>query len=310
MSRRWSGRFLKWIQAFDVRRTLRAWFARLAPRRETAGAAAMIVTAVASLAFIVLLVHRAVYHYVTSSPQFLVPRATARIRVAPRWADPRSSDNDVFLDVGGRSLFDPDLVRTVAAAFEQNPWVRRLTAVDRVFPDQLRVRFEPRRPRLSVRKSNGVVLVDREGTRLPGHYAECPAFTLEVVGTAAGVPAPGGTWGGDEIKIALEMADLIEREPLLRALAVHVLDLSNLDGRRDARQADLALKAGAGAWIWWGRAPSRARYGEPSLVEKLDNLRMAAENYPQLDGLSLVKIHQKGPPRCTLREDRLGRDLR
>src|SRR5262245_26650580 len=269
----------------------------VAGRKDLYGQIALRAGAAVSLVFIVLLVHRSAYALVMKCPDFKVPQALARAQVAPAWADPSAAESVVVLPAGRDTLLDPDLVPGVAASFASNPWVRRVVSVERVFPDQVRVRLEMRTARLSVRRANGHVLVDRDGVRLPGVYDKPPRHTMEVAGAASVPPAAGRAWEGPEIASALEMAALAEGESILRGLDIRVVDVANLNGRRDPRSPELCLVTAGGACIGWGRAPSASRFGEPALAEKLDNLRRTSENYPRLEGVSFVKIHQKGPAR-------------
>jgi len=288
MSLRLARRFSAWAKSA---------VSAISERRGTAGKIALRAGAVASLAFIVLLVHRSAYAIVMKAPDFKVPPPLAKASVAPPWADPAAGESVVTLPAGRDTLMDPDLVPSVAASFSSNPWVRRVIAVERAYPDQVRVRLEMRTPRLAVRRAGGIVLVDRDGIRLPGVYQQAPRPAFEVSGAVSLPPAPGRAWEGPEIACALEMAALAEGEPVLRAFDIRAVDVANLNGRRDPRSPDLSLVTGAGSVIGWGRAPSAARYGEPALSEKLDNLRRAAENYPRLEGVAYVKVHQRGPAR-------------
>jgi hypothetical protein len=276
---------------------IRALRTVLAAQRPLIGKIALRAGAAASIVFIVLLVHRSAYALVTKSPDFKIPTSTARATVAPPWADLSSPESVVLLPAGHDTLMDPDLVPSVAASFASNPWVRRVVAVERAFPDQVRVRLEMRTPKLSVRRAGGLILVDRDGVRLPGAYATVPLRAMEVTGVASVPPAAGRAWEGPEIARALEMAALAEGERILRGLDIRAVDVSNLNGRRDPKSPDLSLVTAGGAVIGWGRAPTDPRFGEPALSEKLDNLRRAAENYPRLEGVASVKVHQKGPAR-------------
>lgn len=300
-----SSRARKWLAAAAsplkaVGPRLSAAWAWARVHRQGLGRAAAHAAAVGSFLFLVLLVHRAVYSALKSSPRYRVPDALARASVAPTWADADAPESVVVLPAGRGSLLDDRLVPDIAEAFARNPWVRRVTSVERAFPDQVRVRFEMRHPRLAVRRPEGAVLVGEDGIRLPGAHPIVPAGAVEVFGTASVPPSPGRAWDSPEILAALEMAAVVDGEPLLRRLGVRALDVSNLNGRKNPREAELALRSSSGAWIAWGRLPSSGRYGEPSVPEKLDNLRLAAQNYPNLEGLAAVKVHQRGTPRCVL----------
>lgn len=276
---------------------VKAFFHAAAERGGGTRKVALRAGAALSLVFIVLLVHRTAYSMITKSPDFKVPRETARAGVAPPWADPNAGESVVLLPAGRESLLDPDLVPNVAASFASNPWVRRVVSVERAFPDQVRVRLELRTARLAVRRAGGFVLVDRDGIRLPGVYDRAPARTMEVAGSASVPPAAGRAWEGPEIAWSLEMAALADGEKILRGIGVRIVDVSNVNGRRDPKSPDLSLVTASGSVVGWGRPPSAPRFGEPALSEKLDNLRRAAENYPRFEGLAFVKVHQKGPAR-------------
>ncbi|HTF55953.1 MAG TPA: hypothetical protein VK661_01680 [Planctomycetota bacterium] len=274
----------------------------VAERRHVLAKVGLRAAAAGALVLIVLLIHRSVYMAVISSPEFRIPKNLARANVAPSWADPSAPESVVTLPAGRASLLDPDLVHNVAASFEANPWVRRVIAVERLFPDQVRVRLEMRAVRLAVRRPGGYILVDREGVRLPGAYERAPKAAMEVVGAAGVPPVAGRTWEGAEIAAALELASVAEGEAFLRGLNLRMVDVSNVNGRRDPQAPELGLVTASGSVIGWGRAPSAARFGEPSIGEKLDNLRRTAENYPRLEGVAVVKVHQKGPARVRLME--------
>ena len=278
-----------------IRAGFKSLRSRIAPHRPGLAKLGLRLAAAGSLAFIVLLVHRSVYQMVLEAPQFRVPKSSSRAEVAPRWADPAASEGVVTLPVDRAHLMDPGLVEEVADSFARNPWVRRVVAVERRFPDQVRVRLEMRAPRLAVKRLRGYTLVDGDGVCLPGTYARPPVRAMEVLGAASTPPAAGRRWEGPEIAAALEMTSLAGGEGILRELGIRAIDVANLNGRRDAKSPEVTLLAASGASIGWGRVPSSARFGEPALGEKLDNLRRATENYPGLEGLVSVKVHQKGP---------------
>lgn len=243
---------------------------------------------------VVILVHREVYSFITNRPQFRVP--SLQVSVAPRWAQAHGAEILPVEAVGG-SLFDPDLVERVGRAFESNPWIRRVTSVERVFPDSVRVHFEYRRPHLAFRRPcGGVVVVDAEGVRLPGAYAEPPPCDrpMMVAGAATLPPEPGRRWEDPAVQAGLEMAEFIGKNALLRSLGVSEIDLTNLGGRLDRRRSEVVLVASNGCAIHWGRTPSRARFGEPSPAEKIENLREVLAVYPWLNGLRGVRIGFRG----------------
>ncbi len=242
-------------------------------------------------AFIVLLVHRSTYGVLVADPHYK-PKAIARVQVAPMWGAGESTV-EMPADL---SLFDDGLVERIGKAFERNPWVKRVTAVERAFPDAIRVRFEARRPHLAVRRADGVTLVDADGVRLPGVYASAPACAcpVEVTGVAGAPPAAGTKWLDADVLAGRELAELAARTPALAALGVRSVDVSNVGGRVDRRRPDAALVTAKGCTIWWGRSPSSPGFGEPGAQEKLDMLAGVCREYPNLDGLKYVKLNGGG----------------
>lgn len=244
-------------------------------------------------ALVVLLIHREVYSFLTRRGAYAVPDIQAA--VAPAWTD-RQGEELVKIANPGVTLFDEALVAKVGKSFEDCAWIKRVTAVERVFPDQLRIRFEYRKPRLAVRCENGYVLVDEDAVRLPGVYVEPPACerATRVAGVGGRPPEPGRVWDAPALKAGMAMADYVEATPLLARLKVREINVANHGGRLDPRQSEVTLSTAAGVELAWGRTPDTARFGDPSPEEKLENLREVLAAYPELTGVRRVKIHFRG----------------
>ncbi len=171
-----------------------------------------------------------------------------------------------------------------------------MVAVERAFPDQLRVRFEYRRAHVAVRRANGYVLVDEDGVRLPGVFVDSPACERSAVITGVlSLPAePGKKWEDPALDAARAMADYAHANDLLRRIGVREIDVSNFGGRSDARRSEILLVTPGGCELAWGRASSTARFGDASSEEKLENLRGILAAYPDLNGLRRVKLYFRG----------------
>lgn len=250
---------------------------------------------VGGFAFVVLLVHKEVYSIVVRRPEYTVTSESLRVALAPKWT---GGAHAVDLDLGAESwnAFDEDAVARVGRAFERNPWVKRVTAVERAFPNKIRVRYEYRTPYVTVRTPEGWIAVDRERVRLPGVWKERPPRVLDCDLAGLGVaPAAGQVWDDAALAVGIELAELVEREAVLAKAGVRVIDVSNLGGRVHPKKSELAMLTEGGCVIFWGRPDSARRFGELPAERKIENLRLALESYPNLDGLQYVKVYFERP---------------
>lgn len=247
------------------------------------------------IALIVLLVHREVYSLIIGRKEYTVPAEHMRVSLAPKWANGQNAVQ-VEITEDQWNAFDDRAVARVGRAFEQNPWVRRVTSVERVFPDQIRVRFEYRKPYAAVRTPEGWVAVDADRIRLPGVWKERPPCELpaDLVGLGA-APAAGGAWDDPALLAGIELAELASQESVLGNARVCAIDVTNLGGRVDPRKSELAMLTDGGCVIYWGRPTSTNRFGELTVAQKLENLKLVLESYPQLEGLQYVKLYAKEP---------------
>lgn len=248
---------------------------------------------VLGFALVVLLVHREVFSFITRNRQFTAPEL--KTAVAPRWANSQGEET-IRIEGAGRSIFDPKLVESVGQTFEACPWIKKVTAVERVFPDKLLVKFEYRKPHAAVRRENGYVLVDRDGVRLPGVYVAPPACerTVQIAGVASLPPEPGKVWDDGSLRAAVAMVDFIPDSTLLRRLGIREVDVANFGGRQDPRRSEMSLLTSGGCVVAWGRSAQASKFGDLSTEEKLENLREVLAVYPDLNGLKRVTLYFRG----------------
>lgn len=248
---------------------------------------------VAGFSLVVLLVHREVFSFIAQKRQFSAP--TLKTAVAPKWAGSQGEES-VRVEGGGRSIFDPGLIEQVGKRFESCAWVKKVTSVERVFPDRILVKFEYRRAHVAVRRENGYVLVDEAGVRLPGVYATPPTCdrTVQISGVASLPPEPGQVWQDESLRAAVAMADFIPESALLTRLGVREIDVANFGGRQDPRRSEMSLQMASGCQVAWGRTAKTSKFGDLSTEEKLENLREVLAVYPDLNGLKRVTLYFRG----------------
>jgi len=246
-------------------------------------------------ALIVLLVHREVYSLVIGKKEYSVESDSLRVSLAPSWA---KGKHTYPVDPGGEpwNAFDGGAAERVGHAFERNPWVRCVTSVERLFPNRVKVKFEYRVPHAAVRTAEGWIAIDEQRVRLPGVWTERPpcALRADLVGLV-GAPAPGEVWDSPALAAGLGLAELVESEPTLAKAEVQAVDVSNVDGRLDPRKSELAMLTGGGCILYWGRPCGTKKFGERTVIEKIENLKRVLQEYPHLDGLQYVKLFFKRP---------------
>lgn len=101
-------------------------------------------------------------------------------------------------------ILDERMAASLREGLTTVPWVREV-AIERVFPDRFRLRFELRRPVLAVRDAGGkpLCLVDRHATMLPWVDTPLPVTVLHREGGAGTMPVVlGQTASEPRVRVA------------------------------------------------------------------------------------------------------------
>ncbi len=175
------------------------------------------------------------------------------------------------------------------------PWVREV-AIERVFPDRLRLSFELRRPVLGVRTADGegLCLVDRDAVMLPWVDTPLPAVYLHREGGAPTMQvALGAVCREPRVRaaagIAVEWRDVLA--PLVRGCPELLeVDTTNLGERwlvgpwYPEVRVKLRRGDGAGVMFAYGRPVDSPLLRVPAAT-KAEVLARVLERHPGLDGL-------------------------
>jgi len=267
------------------------------PAPPTIGAVKATLVAVVTLAVGCAAVYGlgALHEGVRRAPAYQVSATSLRLVEGPSWMTPGILAE---LDVGlldpefpqRFSLLDDGVLSRIAAAYERCVWVERVKCIEkhdpRVDPSRppLEIVLKFRRPMAFVETSRGYCLVDARGVRLPGMYREpqLGAVRLLVIhGVATSPVGVGAVWSDASLSAGLRVADAVE--PRRERFGLVTLDVTNVGGRCDPAETEIALLTASGTRIKWGRAPSpeAQRLREKSPAEKLAYL---AYVYKQMGG--------------------------
>lgn len=200
---------------------------------------------------------------------------------------------------GTHSAFDHQLLVDTVALLKSNPWIREVRQVRRVYGQQpgdtLELDCEFRAPVALVHWGEYFWLVDGKGVKLP------EAFTLQQVprivmgannklniriieGVKLPPPESGSKWAGDDLLAGLDLVKLLFGRDYTEEIVK--VDVSNFDGRRDRKEAEMVLVTRYATEIWWGRPVGAQQdfFVEVPTAQKLDYLRQIFQEKHRVDG--------------------------
>jgi hypothetical protein len=227
------------------------------------------------------------------------PRVVLKIR--PPWMTDFLAEQIIrsARPAGTRSAFDQKLLVETATLLKGNPWIREVRQVRRVYGqkpgDTIEIDCAYRAPIALVKWGDYYSLIDGEATKLPEQFTaqQVPQIVMGpdrkttniriVEGVKQPPPEPGRTWAGADVDAGLDMVKLLYGKPY--ANEVMKVDVSNFDGRRDPREAQLVLITKHSTEIRWGR-PVNAKdfFIEVSTAQKLEYMKKVFEELGRVDG--------------------------
>jgi hypothetical protein len=227
-------------------------------------------------------------------PRYRVDPGELRLRIGETLSDEglRQTIPLDLAEIGERSIFDPGLLEAVAETAIENPWVRRVVRVERVYPSQVRVIVELRTPAALVRSDDGLWPIDRDGVRLPGKHASAEELEplLPVIAGVEDVPAPGvgEPWRGNEVRMAFSVLDVVRRHGIDQKVRIHEVDVG-IDERYRTRLVTLVAGV-SGSRVLWGKSPLERDPADASDQQKVRNFLHFLDRYPGLQGLRAASV--------------------
>jgi hypothetical protein len=227
-------------------------------------------------------------------PDWVTPCIRAEIESAPS----RGPD-EVW------NLLEPGVLRRLEEAIERSPWIQRAEVTRMEFPTRdepgsLSLALELRRPVAIIEHGRLYYLADPEGRRLGEPYSEPPSAWFGIpsvtgIESAGPVPEPGSTWASRDVQQGIEVARILFESRVIRDFPespVHVIDLSNLHGRRDPRESEIVLWCGRQR-LAWGRSPISSGPRTLPVPEVVANLRYVLSHPETYGGYALIHLHRR-----------------
>jgi hypothetical protein len=244
---------------------------------------------------------------VRSDPRLLVGSWRLSIDDLPDWVTPeiRQELEAIRLDppAGRLSVVDVGVLEEVTARAAACAWVQeveeaRLIYPTREAPGTLVLRLRLRQPVAVVEQGGTYHLSDAEARRLGGSYAESPAAWFRVP-LVVGLPDPnalppeGEQWASQDVRQGVEVARVLQQAGILRDFQERPLaiDLSNLHGRLNSRQAEIVLWQGRQK-LAWGRSPLSTAARTVSVEDLVANLRWVLSHPESFGDFAEIHLHR------------------
>jgi hypothetical protein len=218
------------------------------------------------------LAHQAVHRFLSGRPEFQIRAPGACWSYGDGALPEMTRGADEALAGVHAPAMDETMIPALARRILEDPWIRSVSHVRRVYPRDLELSVEFRRPYVAVRHEDDCVLLDAEGVVLPGRRPQPPVQleTPVVTGTTTAPPPPGRRWESPQIEAAYRMLRLRERS-MLRALPIASLEVSDAAEPEGCR---VRLRLQDGRDIPWGAAPDpRTAGAEAETARRLEQLR-------------------------------------
>jgi hypothetical protein len=231
---------------------------------------------------------------ILTQPRYRLNPERLKVTPQPDWVRTDIVDSAVTLGrLHHASLLDKELVLRVKQAFGVQPWVKRVTCVNKRFPSTVEVELEYRRPLAMVvvpaglippHNYDGVLPVDEDGYLLPVEMTkEEGALFPRITGVdASPTGPPGNPWGDMRVAAAARIVVLVE--DLWQRLDLHEIEVPPRDAEIDTAPSEqFVLVTRAGSRWTWGSAPGHEARGEHTASQKVAALREVAEQFGSLD---------------------------
>lgn len=236
-------------------------------------------------------IERSLIEYADRRTDKSVEKEQVAIENAPAWMSPGVADElraQVAAVVRGSPMDNAGLQRA-AQQLSINPWVKRVSRVERNANGTIVLAASYREPLSLVYHGGKFKLIDTDGILLPLEYdlASAKKVMLPII---SGVTTPphmtGRPWPGEDTAAGVALVKLLQGEPYLGQ--IEAFDVSQRDSRN---RVTMWLKTHNGM-VRWGLPPTDLRPIEPDSATKKIRLATLYKNKSSIDaGGQIVEIN-------------------
>lgn len=231
------------------------------------------------------------------NPAYQVKAEQIRITPPPPWV-PQDFVQQVLAESnlsGTLSLLDRDLVKKVAGAFRQHPWVSKVDQVRKGYPGELSVELKYRYPVAMVRVSNRLFPIDEQGVLLPDQdFTSEEAVLYPLIIKIASTPPvkAGQVWKDPLVKEGAQIATQLATH----WKDFHLESIKAPSNEAGEEEGSFSLWTTGHTQIVWGRQDENPSSVELTAKQKLGRLIEYASRFQGFDGRGpyYIDIRQLG----------------
>ncbi len=220
--------------------------------------------------------------HVSTSPEFSLAINEVELDAGCLWLpeEARKKIESNVLNLKNLNLLSTNVLRDIEDRLSSTPWVKEVTRVEKVFPENIKFSLVLRRPIAWVSHRNGRYLVDMDAFTLPvkdenaTEIAQLPV--IEGVPAKVKTPPPGGRWNSRQVREGIYVAAYLQasRDKLSDLLCkIRHIDV------REAKEKGMGvmLVTDENDKLYWGELSRQGKIPLISDEEKIANLRLVLQ---------------------------------
>jgi hypothetical protein len=251
---------------------------------------------------------------VVSNPRFNL--TIDKVELDARWCEwlPEEAKRrieEIPVGLKNLNLLSEGVLEKVRDRLADNPWVKEIRYIEKVFPDRIRFSVVIRKPVAWVMHGAGLYLTDFEGVRLAVEDRDGSKIrdlpVIQGISRGVSLPPPGGKWNSRQVRQGIYVAGYLLMEPDLLAgdgRRVRYIDVAGTTRDKDI----VVLITEDKQRFEWGRTELAGAVEPLSDQEKLANLQLILEGESSLTDRSYYLLWTKpptaGPPEQTAENPR------